>query len=206
MNLTVVERKTRLIGAIMVERGLLSSDQLRAALEVQAERGGLLGEIVMAESFGVSRAQVSQVIAEQLAELEGETGSEASGASAPPRLRGVEPSHDREPHLPVGDALLELGLVSRDQIDSAHEVQRETGERLGEILVSQGVISRLELADALSEHWSSLTKLRAPGVVDAPVETAGPARIPAGSSRRSREWWRGSARGSRSPLPIATAS
>ena len=72
------------------------------------------------------------------------------------------------------DALLELGLVSRDQIDSAHEVQRETGERLGEILVSQGVISRLELADALSEHWSSLTKLRAPGVVDAPVETAGP--------------------------------
>ena len=81
MNLTVVERKTRLIGAIdSGERGLLSSDQLRAALEVQAERGGLLGEIVMAE-FGVSRAQVSQVIAEQLAELEGETGSEASGAS-----------------------------------------------------------------------------------------------------------------------------
>ena len=84
-------------------------------------------------------------------------------------------------HLPVGDALLELGLVSRDQIDSAHAVQRETGERLGEILVGQGVISRLELADALSEHWSSLTKLRAPGVVDVPVEAAeaAPAQIPA---------------------------
>src|SRR6187200_1022641 len=125
MNLTVVERKTRLIGAIMVERGLLTSDQLRAALEVQAERGGLLGEIVMAE-FGVSRAQVSQVIAEQLAELEGETGSDASSAPTPPKLRGVEPLHDGGTHLPVGDALLELGLVSRDQIDSAHEVQRET--------------------------------------------------------------------------------
>ena len=171
MNLTVVERKTRLIGAIMVERGLLTSDQLRAALEVQAERGGLLGEIVMAE-FGVSRAEVSQVIAEQLAELEGEPGSEPSSVLPPLRLSGVEPVQAGRAHLPVGDALLELGLVSRDQIDSAHAVQRETGERLGEILVGQGVISRLELADALSEHWSSLTKLRAPGVVDTPVEAA----------------------------------
>ncbi len=180
MNLTVVERKTRLIGAIMVERGLLSSDQLRAALEVQAERGGLLGEIVMAE-FGVSRAEVSQVIAEQLAELEGEPGSEPSSVLPPLRLSGVEPVQAGRAHLPVGDALLELGLVSRDQIDSAHAVQRETGERLGEILVGQGVISRLELADALSEHWSSLTKLRAPGVVDTPVEAAeaAPAQIPA---------------------------
>ena len=137
---------------------------------MQAERGGLLGEIVMAE-FGVSRAQVSQVIAEQLAELEGETGLRASSASAAAKAQGSRAGRRTvEAHLPVGDALLELGLVSRDQIDSAHEVQRETGERLGEILVGQGVISRLELADALSEHWSSLTKLRAPGVVDAPVE------------------------------------
>ena len=80
MNLIAVERKTRLIGAIMVERGLLTPAQLRAALEVQAERGGLLGEIVMAE-FGVTRAQVSQVIAEQLSELESETGSEALARS-----------------------------------------------------------------------------------------------------------------------------
>ena len=179
MNLTVVERKTRLIGAIMVERGLLTPSQLRAALEVQADRGGLLGEIVMAE-FGVSRAEVSHVIAEQLAELEAERGSERSSAPALPQLRVVGRSQDGEAHLPVGDALLELGLVSRDQIDSAHEVQRETGERLGEILVGQGVISRLELADALSEHWSSLTKLRAPGALDAPVEAAAPAQIPAG--------------------------
>ena len=175
MNLTVVERKTRLIGAIMVERGLLTSDQLRAALEVQAERGGLLGEIVMAE-FGVSRAEVSQVIAEQLAELEGETGSEPSSVLPPLRLSGVEPVAGWSGVLPVGDALLELGLVSRDQIDSAHEVQRETGERLGEILVGQGVISRLELADALSEHWSSLTKLRAPGVVERPSRQPRPRR------------------------------
>src|SRR5690349_949015 len=126
MNLTVVERKTRLIGAIMVERGLLTPSQLRDALELQAERGGLLGEIVM-EEFGVSRAEVSQVIAEQLAELEGETGSETSPDSGLPKLRGAKPVHQGHAHLPVGDALLELGLVSREQIDAAHETQRETG-------------------------------------------------------------------------------
>ena len=78
MNLTVVERKTRLIGAILVERGLLTPDQLREALELQAERGGLLGEIVTAE-FGVSQVQLSQVIAEQLADLEAGAGVRALG-------------------------------------------------------------------------------------------------------------------------------
>ena len=89
MSLTVVERKTRLIGAIMVERGLLTSAQLTAALDVQAERGGLLGEIVVAE-FGVSRAEVSQVIAEQLAELEAETGSGPSSTKPRSQLRVVQ--------------------------------------------------------------------------------------------------------------------
>ena len=69
MNLIAVERKTRLIGAILVERGLITPTQLKQALDLQADRGELLGEIVAAE-FGVSQLQVSQVIAEQLAELE----------------------------------------------------------------------------------------------------------------------------------------
>ena len=89
MNLTVVERETRLIGAIMVERGLLTPAQLREALEVQAEQGGLLGEIVMAQ-FGVSQVQLSQVIAEQLAELEAEAGSDSSSSEERPQLRQSE--------------------------------------------------------------------------------------------------------------------
>ena len=73
----------------------------------------------------------------------------------------------------IGDVLQELWL-SRAQIDSALELQRQTGERLGEILVGQGAISRLELAGALSEHWSSLTKLRGPGEPGLPVEVETP--------------------------------
>ena len=106
-------------------------------------------------------------------------------------------------HLRVGDALLELGLVSRDEIDSALEVQRETGERLGEILVGQGVISRLELAGALSEHWSSLTKLRGPGVAGEPDEAAPKSQVSAGGSRCC--WW-GRSRLWRSGWPAATGS
>ena len=80
MNLSVVERKTRLIGAILVERGLITPVQLKEALELQAERGGLLGEIVTAE-FGVSQVEVSQAIAEQLADLEAGTGADPSPAT-----------------------------------------------------------------------------------------------------------------------------
>ena len=75
--MTVEKRKTRLIGAILVERGLLTPDQLKAALALQEEKGGLLGEIVTAE-FGVSQVELSQAIAEQLAELEAGGRSELS--------------------------------------------------------------------------------------------------------------------------------
>jgi hypothetical protein len=169
MNLTIAQRKTRLIGAILVERGLVTPDQLEAALQLQAERGGLLGEIV-AEEFGVPRVELSQVLADQWAELEAEQTED----SPPPALR-QEPriataGAGTEAPLRMGDALIQLGLTSREEIDAALEVQKQTGERLGEILVGREVISRLELASALSEHWSSLAKLRSPGEEIEPVD------------------------------------
>ena len=44
----------------------------------------------------------------------------------------------------------------------ALEVQREKGGRIGEILVAQGSLSRLDLASALAEHWEPHRFLLAP--------------------------------------------
>ena len=55
----------------------------------------------------------------------------------------------------IGGTFLERGLISPDQLESALEAQHLTGQLLGEILVAQGWITRLELADALAEHWRS---------------------------------------------------
>ena len=53
----------------------------------------------------------------------------------------------------LGEILIELGFVSRVELDSALETQRTTGGRIGEILVDQGCLTRIDLACALAEQW-----------------------------------------------------
>jgi general secretion pathway protein E/type IV pilus assembly protein PilB len=50
----------------------------------------------------------------------------------------------------VGQALVRLGHASEQQVLEALDEQRRTGERLGEILVSRGVITRRQLYEALA--------------------------------------------------------
>jgi len=51
---------------------------------------------------------------------------------------------------------LQKGLITPDQLDTALEQQRTSGQHLGEILVVNGWISRLDLAGALAEQWQGL--------------------------------------------------
>ncbi len=53
----------------------------------------------------------------------------------------------------IGGMFLERGLISHDQLEIALETQHLTGQLLGEILVAHGWITRMDLADALAEHW-----------------------------------------------------
>jgi len=49
---------------------------------------------------------------------------------------------------------MEKYRLSQAQIEDALAEQNETGERLGEILVKRGIISRIDLAGALSTQWN----------------------------------------------------
>ena len=153
--------QSRLIGAILVEKNLITGEQLERALQLQAETGERLGEIVVAE-FGVARLELASVLAEQWAELE---KVEREDVAAPDRpVAAVEPLTPAEVHIrrPIGEIFVELGFISSDQLDAALDAQRETGARIGEILVEQGSLTRLDLASALAEQWSALQKLRPP--------------------------------------------
>ncbi len=55
----------------------------------------------------------------------------------------------------IGELLLRHGYVSQEKLDWAEGVHRETGEPIGQILVEDGALSRLELASALAEQWSA---------------------------------------------------
>jgi hypothetical protein len=65
---------SRLIGALFVERGLVSESQIRVALEIQRESGQQLGQVLV-ERFGVSRKELASVVAEQWAKLGGSRAS-----------------------------------------------------------------------------------------------------------------------------------
>ena len=70
-----------------------------------------------------------------------------------PALELVEPLTPAEVRIrrPLGELLVERGLVTAAQLDAVLELQRKTGARIGEILVEQGVITLPDLAGVLAE-------------------------------------------------------
>jgi hypothetical protein len=134
--------RSRLIGALFVERGLVSESQIRLALEIQQETDQQLGEILV-ERFGISRAELAQVVAEQWQDNGRDAGA------------GLEASLS-ENWRRIGEIFVTRGFVTEEELERALTRQRQTGERLGEALVGLGVISKFELAGALGEQMSTV--------------------------------------------------
>jgi hypothetical protein len=77
---------------------------------------------------------------------------DASNASS----RHIQAVPDEAPvkaRRPLGEILIELGFVSRADVDAALEAQRTAGGRIGEILVDRGCLTRIDLACGLAEQW-----------------------------------------------------
>jgi type IV pilus assembly protein PilB len=55
----------------------------------------------------------------------------------------------RTPKKQLGDLLLENGVISKAQLEEALRVQRETGERLGRVLVSLGYVTERDILEVL---------------------------------------------------------
>lgn len=59
------------------------------------------------------------------------------------------PSHI---HKPLGERLIERGLINRVQLDVALKEQRRTGEKIGRILIGLGFVSEADIAALLFEE------------------------------------------------------
>lgn len=145
--------QSRVIGLRLVELSLLTDEQLEQALTVQEETGGALGQILL-EQFGVTQLDFTSVLTEQGLEHP-EVASQAVDGPTWLVEPGVPtdapaPSANRRP---IGEVFVELGLITDEQLAAALDVQRTSGERLGEILVEQQYVTRLDLAGALARHW-----------------------------------------------------
>jgi glycosyltransferase XagB len=69
----------------------------------------------------------------------------------------------------LGDVLLAKGLITAEQLETALRQQRQTSEKLGRLLLINGFVSRLQLAQTLAERWRRPFLTIAPDTVDAAV-------------------------------------
>ena len=53
----------------------------------------------------------------------------------------------------LGEILIERGLISDRELREALEQQRDTGCKLGEILVQLGFVTQARLAGVICEEW-----------------------------------------------------
>lgn len=58
----------------------------------------------------------------------------------------------------IGTILVEKGLITDGQLESALVEQRQTARPLGEICVERFGLDRLSLADALAEQWGEIQR------------------------------------------------
>ena len=131
----------RPLGALLVEKGLLTEQELDAALAEQRRTGRLVGQILVERgslsAFALARALSEQhgVLLQTEAELDAKT-------SRHPGWR------------PLGRLLVDEGYLTRAELRKALRTQRESGGRrlLGEILVAEGFLSGIALARALAEQ------------------------------------------------------
>jgi type IV pilus assembly protein PilB len=80
----------------------------------------------------------------------------------------------------LGDILLEGGLVSPTQLESAYEEQERVGRALGRVLIEQGVLTESQLVAALATQIG----LRFVDLSDFPVDGSAVGRIPGAVCRR----------------------
>ena len=134
----------RQLGELLVAEELLTEDELEQALGEQAASGRLLGQILVANGY-LSAFSLARVLSEQhgvqLAAKEGVPASPAPLAAAP-----------EQAWRPLGKVLVDLEFLTESQLERALTAQREEGGRLGEVLVTRGLLSGSELAQALAEQ------------------------------------------------------
>jgi hypothetical protein len=134
----------RQLGELLVAEHLLTADELEQALAEQATTGRLLGQIIVSNGY-LSAFSLARVLSEQHGVQLESTKTEGATATQP------EPPLERA-WRPLGKVLVELEFLTESQLERALAAQREEGGKLGEILVSRGLLSGAELAQALAEQ------------------------------------------------------
>jgi len=166
------------LGARLIANGLITEDQLAQALAYQKEHSILLGEALQALGFlapGQLAAFISQDKSAPIGELlikEGYLDREKLNAALAyqrqhggrlgvicvemgylthEQLSAVLSGRQQQKKTLLGDELVKRGLITQAQLDTALELQKRSGGRLGDILLYQEAISEENLYRTLAD-------------------------------------------------------
>ena len=167
-----------MIGERLLRAGLITRQQLDAALAQQKAHNDLLGNILVRMGALSPEALASFILSDRFARL-GELLIE-TGLLTPSQLKQAISLQHREggrlgdlcvrlgfctqpeldavmrcyhhPPMQLGQTLVERGLITRGQLDEALAMQARSGSKLGETLVFMGLISEDTLCDTLASQ------------------------------------------------------
>lgn len=112
----------RIIGELLVSRGLVTREQVTSALFIQDEKPHLrIGEILLSMGL-ISIEQLDRVLREHLSQQF------------------------------IGSLLLSNGFISQEQLSHGMSVQDQTSKRLGEILIELGYVTDFQLKTFLEKQ------------------------------------------------------
>ena len=130
-----------LLGAILVQAGVVSPEMLTRGLQLHCSSGQPLGQCLV-QLGGATPAQIESAVTYQdrLREEERSSRREPERASSPGRgdlrLNAKQKTVLQSINTQVlGEVLVRLGTVSREQLERALQVQRAAGVHIGQALV-----------------------------------------------------------------------
>lgn len=110
------------IGELLLAQGLIDNDQLEHALSEHKRTGMMLGKIIVRLGF-VTEDTLSGILGAQI------------------KLKRKKR---------IGDILVDQGYVTKEEVNSALDMQKTSGKKLGACLVESQAITENKLLDALS--------------------------------------------------------
>jgi hypothetical protein len=110
-------------------KGIISAEQLVAALEVQMKNRVPIGQLALEEGI-LSARNIFEVLQAQ----------------------------NDSPHERFGDLAVEMGLMTRDDVMRLLMIQADRKRPIAEILVTQGTLNEQQLASQLTAYRQSLLR------------------------------------------------
>ena len=55
--------------------------------------------------------------------------------------------------LSLGEKLVEMGVITQDQLNESQEISKKTKKQLGTVLIDEGHVSEAQYTEILSEHF-----------------------------------------------------